>query len=139
MVDMEVVRERLVRGAYVGVGSFASQFTATILEDTLPVGDVGSSVAQVGTGLALSVGVDEVFDNPQSAPNDLVEFAGYGIQGAGFADLADHIHAQVGEGETGQMVSVDRNPTPQAGQNVRVVERDDNQSGEQRQFAADVA
>lgn len=139
MVNMDRVQERLLKGAYVGVGSFASNFTASFIEDNLPVGDMGTSAVQVGTGLALSVGVDEVFENPRSAPNDLVEFAGYGIQGAGFADLADSIQAGNGS-ETGQMVSVERrSPSQQAGQRVRTVTQEDTETESPADFAADVA
>lgn len=110
MVDLTVIRERLMKGAFVGVGSFLSSFTATLIEDKLGLGDVGAAGGQVVTGLAVSAGVDQVFTNPDSMPNDAVEFVGYGIQGAGFSNLAESI--QTGA-QTGQVVSVSANGNQQ--------------------------
>lgn len=141
MVNMEVVKERLLRGAYVGAGSFASNFTATFIEENIGLGDMGTSIAQVGTGLTLSVGVDEVFGSPDSMPNDVVEFAGYGIQGAGWADLADSV--QTGRNLSGNTVSVQSAGGRQTAQNVRVVDTEEQETNEgtttQAPFAADVA
>lgn len=93
MVDMEVVRERLLKGAYVGVGSFASSFVGQAIEDNTPLGDIETAVAQAALGAGMSVGVDEVFDDPSSMPNDAVEFAGYGLQGAAWSQVAEDLMA----------------------------------------------
>lgn len=110
MVDMEVVKERLMRGAFVGAGSFASSFAATFIEENLGLADIGAAGGQVATGLALSVGVDEVFTNPDSVPNDAVEYFGYGVQGGGFSNLAESV--QTGA-QTGRVVSVSANSRQQ--------------------------
>lgn len=138
MVDMEVVKERLLKGAYVGVGSFGSNFLASFVEERSDVSDIGTSLAQVGTGLSASVAVDQVFDNPESIPNDLVEYAGYGVQGAGWADLADYAIEMDRQG--GQMVTVDRRATSrQPGQRVTQATRDRSNEQPAGGFAADIA
>lgn len=116
MVDFDVVRERLLKGAYVGVGSFVSSYTATTIEEQLGLGDIGASAGQVVTGLGISVGVDEVFDDPNSMPNDAVEYAGYGIQGAGFSNLAESIRA--GSNTGADVVRVERKGSTQTAQTV---------------------
>lgn len=109
MVDVDVVKERLVRGAYVGAGSFLSTFTANFIENKAGLGDLGNAVGQVGTGLAISVGVDEVLD-PQSMQAEAGEYIGYGIQGSGFSSLADEIQTSQ---QTGRVVTVSSNTRQQ--------------------------
>jgi len=99
MVDMEKVKERLIRGGMVGAGAFSSGFIGGALENQLGVGDLGASVGQVGVGLGVSLGADYVFDPRQEQMlNDAIEFAGYGIEGAGFANLGSAITEQVQTG-----------------------------------------
>lgn len=103
MVDMDKVKERLMRGAFVGLGSFTSSFAGSFIEEYAPGGDLATGAGQVAIGLGVSVGVDEVLDSRNSLPNEAVEFAGYGIQGAGWANLGESI--QTGA-QTGRVVSV---------------------------------
>lgn len=141
MVNMQVVRERLLKGAYVGVGSFVSGMAGSVVEDSLGTGDLGTSAGQVVIGTAVSVGADEVFGNRNSIPNDLMEFAGYGISGAGFANLGSAIQtgagadrmitvsANAGSGSSGSSGSSGGSSSHQTGQNV---------GRQQEEFVADV-
>jgi len=106
MVDMEVIRERVLRGAYVGAGSFVAGTAEGMIEERFDTGDIGTSLGQVAIGLGGSIAVDTVFDNPDSIPNDMVEYAGYGIQGAGFANLGRAI--QTGGHAGSNVVRVER-------------------------------
>jgi len=103
MVNMEKVKERLMRGAFVGAGSFASSFAGGFIEQYAPGGDITTGAGQVALGLGISVGVDEVFTSPNSVPNEAVEFVGYGIQGAGFSNLGESLQAGA---QTGRVVNV---------------------------------
>lgn len=106
MVDMSVVKERALRGALVGIGSFGSSFAATFIEEQFGLGDMGVAGGQVVGGLAISVGADEVLTDKGSLANDAAEFVGYGIQGAGFSNLAESV--QTGA-QTGRVVTVSAN------------------------------
>jgi hypothetical protein len=100
MVNTRRVKERLMRGVYVGVGSFAASTAEGLIEENLGTGDVATSLAQAGLGLGLSVGADTVFSSPSSLPNDAVEFAGYGMQGAGFSNLGRSFQTGQSLGQT---------------------------------------
>jgi len=89
-----------MRGVYVGVGSFAASTAEGLIEENLGTGDVATSLAQAGLGLGLSVGADTVFSSPSSLPNDAVEFAGYGMQGAGFSNLGRSFQTGQSLGQT---------------------------------------
>lgn len=78
---------------YVGVGSFAASTAEGVIEEQFDTGDVATSLAQAGLGLGVSVGADTVFSSPDSVPNDFVEFAGYGMQGAAFSNLGRSIQS----------------------------------------------
>jgi hypothetical protein len=114
MVDMQKVKERLMRGAFVGAGSFASSFAGSFIEQYAPGGDITTGAGQVALGLGISVGVDEVFTQPDSVPNEAVEFVGYGVQGAGFANLGESIQAGA---QTGRVVNVNSRSAQAQGQN----------------------
>jgi len=113
MVNMEKVKERLMRGAFVGAGSFASSFAGGFIEQYAPGGDITTGAGQVALGLGISVGVDEVFTSPDSVPNEAVEFVGYGIQGAGFSNLGESLQAGA---QTGRVVSVQQGGSAPSGQ-----------------------
>jgi len=91
MVDTEKVFERLKRGAYAGAGAFSAGLVKGELSERTDLGEFGLGGAQVAGGLALSVSTDMVFTDLDSVPNDVVEFAGYGMEAAGFADLGSEI------------------------------------------------
>lgn len=115
MVDMEKVKERLMRGAFVGAGSFASAFAGSFIEQYAPGGDLTTGAGQVALGLGISVGVDEVFTQPESMPNEAVEFVGYGVQGSGFANLGEALRPG---SQTGRVVNVSRRQPSQASSNA---------------------
>lgn len=94
-----------MRGAFVGVGSFASSFAGGFLEQYVPGGDVTTGAAQVALGLGVSVGADEVFSSRNSIQNDAAEFVGYGIQGAGFANVGESLAPGA---QTGRVVNVNQ-------------------------------
>jgi hypothetical protein len=110
MVNFDRIKDRLLKGVYVGVGAFSASFVENLIEDNLGTGDIATAGIQMGVGLGASVGVGMVFDDPDSLPNDLVEFAGYGVQGAAFSNLAGAI--QTGQSVGNSTVSVRaRQPT----------------------------
>lgn len=104
-----------MRGAFVGAGSFASSFAGSFIEQYAPGGDIATGAGQVALGLGVSVGVDEVFDNPESVPNEAIEFVGYGVQGAGFANLGESL--QTGA-QTGRVVNVSSRSNNSPNQNA---------------------
>jgi hypothetical protein len=123
MVNMDVVQDRLLKGAFVGLGSFAGSLVEPVIEDNLPGGSMATTVAQGALGAGLSIGVDQVFDNPRSLPNDAVEFVGYGMQGNAWSNLAETV--QTGQLAGSQTVRVSSDGgTSQTGQTVQVRERD---------------
>lgn len=105
MVNMRVVRQRLMRGLFVGIGAFGSSFVGSFVEGQLGTGDVGTSAAQVAVGLGVSVGSDEVFGNTDALPNDFMEFAGYGVQGAGWSNLGTAVQTGANTGASTVRVS----------------------------------
>lgn len=107
-MDFDLVQTKLLRGAYVGAGSFASSFAGNIMSRHLPFGDMGVSGGKVALGVGVSIGAEEVIGETDSIPNEAAEFAGYGIQGAGFAELANTL--QTGA-NTGRTVSVQSRKT----------------------------
>lgn len=135
MVDYEVVKERLMRGAFVGAGSFVSSTAGGLIEEHLNLGDMGTAAGQVVVGAGVSVGADEVFEEPESIPNEFLEFAGYGIQGAGFANLGEALAAQTGASpSSGEVVkiSTDSGSSSQTGSESRTQPKEE-------KFLADVA
>lgn len=101
-LDMELVKDRLMKGAFVGIGSFVSTFAENAIEKHLFDSDIAVGVAQLGVGAGVSLGADMVFDQPDAVPNNAVEFAGYGIQGSAWSNLADSLQtgAPMGSGRT---------------------------------------
>lgn len=91
MVNRENVMKKLKNGFFVGMGTFGSTFVGNFLDDQLPGGDIGVGVGQLAVGAGMSVAADEFIDNRSSIPNDVVEFSGYGVQGAAWAELADAV------------------------------------------------
>lgn len=104
MVNMDVVKERLIRGAYVGLGSFASGFVGNKIAGQTD-NQTAIGMGQVIVGGALSVGSDEVFDSPRSVPNDMLEYVGYGIQGSGWDEVGESLELGFGDAaQTGARV-----------------------------------
>lgn len=133
MVDMEVVKNRVMRGAYVGAGSFIASTAGGLMEEHLGLEDLGVSAGQVLAGAGISIGVDEVFTDPDSLPNEAVEFVGYGVEGAGFANLGEALATEGTGARAGDEVvtiSADSGSNGQTGAEAETRERE---------FLADVA
>lgn len=98
MVDTEMVKRKLAKGLTTGVGVFASTFVGNAAEDYVPGGGIGVAGTQMALGAGIAVGSEKLGDAAGSrvgADSGLmelgVEHVGYGIHGAGFAELADEM------------------------------------------------
>lgn len=93
MVEMDRVVERVLRGVYVGVGAVGAEFTDSVIRNRLTQQDVAVAGGTIVTGSVLSVGSDLVSDTlgmrRDGFVNDFVEYAGYGVSGAGWANLME--------------------------------------------------
>jgi hypothetical protein len=89
MVDMESVMSKLRNGLFVGLGTFGSTFVGNAMDGFMPGGDLGTAAGQLAAGAGISVAADEYIEDRSSVPNDVVEYAGYGVQGAAWAEMAD--------------------------------------------------
>ena len=114
MVDSEIVMEKLIRGAAVGAGSFASGFVGEqINEFSDGLGDVTLGLAKVGIGVGVSVvAADDnlLIDleaNQGSIQSEAAEFAGYGMQGAGWSEVGRSLDIGFG-GDRGRPASSKR-------------------------------
>jgi hypothetical protein len=142
MVNTRKLKERAMKGLYVGVGAFGAGFVENLVEDNLGTGNLATSAVQLGIGVGASVGVDMVFDNPRSLPNEAVEFAGYGVQGAAWSNMAEVV--QTGElAGNRSTVNMTTDGGSQTGQRAEVVELDTgtsrSSSGADNAFQAEVA
>jgi hypothetical protein len=134
MVDMEVVKNRVMRGAFVGGGSFLASTAGGLMEEHLGLGDIGTSAGQVVAGAGVSIGVDQVFQDPESLPNEAVEFIGYGVEGAGFANLGEALTTDgTGARSDGEVVRIS---TDSDGSPAR---QEEEASAQEEDFLADVA
>lgn len=98
MVNMDMVQRKLAKGLTTGVGVFASTFVGNTIENNLPFSGVGVGVGQMALGAGIAVGSEQIGDavgRQVNQPDGLlelgVEHIGYGIHGAGFAELADEL------------------------------------------------
>lgn len=132
-MDFDLVQTKLLRGAYVGAGSFASSFAGNLMSEHLPISDMGVSAGKVALGVGVSIGAEEVIGDDDSIPNEAAEFAGYGVQGAGFAELANTL--QTGA-DTGSTVSVRSKRT---GQDTSSSSSDEQSSSQPAQYRLDTA
>jgi hypothetical protein len=140
MVNMDMVLTKAAKGLTTGAGVFASTFVGDAIDDVVPGGDNGVAITQMAAGLGVAVGAERISDravNQNSFDIDAalfetgVEHFGYGIHGAGFAELADQI--QTGA-QTGQTVTVRANAdNAQTSQGVRT------QQGAASDFSLDTA
>lgn len=134
MVNMDMVLTKAAKGLTTGAGVFASTFVGDAIDDVVPGGDNGVAIAQMAAGLGVAVGAERIsgravdqnsFDIDAALFETGVEHFGYGIHGAGFAELADQI--QTGA-QTGQTVTVRANAddaqTSQNAESVRTREGD---------------
>jgi len=96
MVNFDMVKRKLAKGLTTGVGVFASSFVGNTIEDLAPFGGTGVAAAQMTLGAGVAVGSEKLGEQVSGrtgAQQGLVELGvehiGYGIHGAGFAELAD--------------------------------------------------
>lgn len=122
MVNMDRVWDKVLKGAYVGAGVFASATIGNFLDDFVPGGDMGVAIGQIGVGVGVSV-ASERFNGGRGSMIDAqeaLEFAGYGVEGAAFAELADAIQGQTGaRGSRVIEVNANADGDRQAGQDAR--------------------
>lgn len=135
-IDMELVKDRLLKGVFVGAGSFASTYIENIIQDNLFDNNIAMGMSELAIGAGTSVGVEMVFDEPEALPNNMVEYAGYGLQASAWNSLADAI--QTGELAGNRTVSVDADGGHQTAEPVEVT-RVEEQVEENRPFQAEVA
>jgi len=98
MVNTEMVKRKLAKGLTTGVGVFASTFVGNVMENRLPFGGTGVGVGQMALGAGIAVGSERLGEvagqragQPQGLMEIGIEHVGYGIHGAGFAELADEL------------------------------------------------
>jgi hypothetical protein len=118
MVDMELLQEKLIRGAAVGAGSFVSGYVGDqITEFSNDIGDTGLAVTKVGLGVGATIVAsddDMLMDlgaSDDSMQSEAVEFVGYGLQGAGWKELGENLDLGFGDesgGGRGQSASSKR-------------------------------
>lgn len=117
MVDMDNVLAKLRRGMFTGVGAFASTIVGDQIEQRFGLSNVGVSAATLAVGVGTSVAADEFIDRRSSIPNDVVEFAGYGMQGSAWAELADEISSGSAPQTGARVVNVTANASEQSSTN----------------------
>jgi len=91
MVDTEMIMERLKRGAMAGGGAFAAGLVKGELQERTSLGEFGLAGTEIAGGVALSTTSNMVAQRRDSIPNDLLEYGGYGMQAAGFADIGSEV------------------------------------------------
>lgn len=98
MVNTEMVKRKLAKGLTTGVGVFASTFVGNVMENRLPFSGTGVGVGQMALGAGIAVGSERLGEvagaragQPQGLMELGIEHIGYGIHGAGFAELADEL------------------------------------------------
>jgi len=143
MVNTERVMNKLAKGLTTGAGVFASTIVGDTIDEIVPGGDTGTAVGQMALGAGVAVASDRIApgdlnENAFSVDSSLIETGvehfGYGIHGAGFAELADMV--QTGA-QTGQTVTVRANADN--AQNSSGAESVRTQEGEMNDFSLDTA
>lgn len=112
MVNTDMVLNKLAKGLTTGAGVFASTLVGDTIDEFVPGGDTGTALGQMAVGAGVAVGAERISGRATDVDSFSVgaglfetgvEHFGYGIHGAGFAELADMV--QTGA-HTGQTVSV---------------------------------
>ena len=99
MIDTELLTEKLKKGAFVGVGSFASSYVGSQIADRTGLTELQISGAKVALGAgAAYVSADDDILEVSGMVRQAGEFAGYGMQGAGWAEIGQNFNAGVGGG-----------------------------------------
>lgn len=137
---------KLAKGLTTGAGVFASTLVGDLIDDAVPGGDVGTAFGQMAVGAGVAVGAENIsgralnesnFEINSALIETGVEHFGYGIHGAGFAELADQV--QTGAHTGNRMVSVSaRSDDAQTGQRVQVTNTNDSSQAGQ-EYSLDTA
>lgn len=97
-MNMQKIKMKLAKGLTTGLGVFGSSFIGNTMEDQLPFSGYGVGVGQMALGAGIAVGSEKlggVVGGRTGARDSLVEtgieHVGYGIHGAGFAEVADQL------------------------------------------------
>lgn len=108
----QLAKQRALRGLYTGVGAVLSGATGNFLSERID-SEVGVDVAQIVVGNVASIGVGGVSGPGQMLDesgfvSEAIEFAGYGIQGAGWDELAEDMDLglDVGGSQSERVVDV---------------------------------
>jgi hypothetical protein len=98
MVNTEMVKRKLAKGITTGIGVFGSTLVGNVMEEQLPIQGNQVGVGQMALGAGIAVGSERlgsVLGQRAGQPEGLVEIGvehiGYGIHGAGFAEVADNL------------------------------------------------
>lgn len=133
-MDFQVVKEKLIRGAAVGGGSFVSTYAGSLMSSYLPIGGLGVSAGKVALGTGIAVGSEPLLEDIGEVPTEAAEFVGYGIQGSGFAELANTFSTGA---NTGRVVQV-RKPNAQTGADTSA-NQNSQQAPAQQDYSLDTA
>ena len=128
MVNMQMVKEKLVRGITTGVGVFGSTYVGNAIENNSDFGNLGVAASQMVLGAGVAVGSErlgQMAGERTGAQAGLVSVAtehiGYGIHGAGFAEAADSLNSEQTGARTGnpdRVVTVDARASQEAQTNT---------------------
>jgi hypothetical protein len=128
MVDLDVVKERVKRGALVGAGAFASGFVGERLTsaDGFGLSEVEGSLGKIGLGVGVSVAGSELDVVQDPTVDEVMEYVGYGMQGDGFSDLAENIETgALGGSSSRKLVEVNRTANADTGDMTSAQEDED--------------
>ena len=105
MVDTELLMEKAKRSAFVGAGAFMSGWVGEkIAGASDDLDDRAIAVGKIGLGVGASVVADDddlltdLGSRQDSMQSMAVEYTGYGLSGAGFAELGESLDIGFGGG-----------------------------------------
>jgi hypothetical protein len=108
MVDYDRVKNKLIRGLSVGTGVFVSKYTGDILEEQLNLQGISVSAGQMALGAGIAIGAEEIGNvsgisagRGEGLAETVIEFGGYGVHGAGFAEAAENLQGGTQSAQTG--------------------------------------
>lgn len=97
-MNTQKIKMKLAKGLTTGIGVFGSSYIGNTMEDQLPFSGYGVGVGQMALGAGIAVGSEKfgsMVGGRTGARDGLVEtgieHVGYGIHGAGFAEVADQL------------------------------------------------
>lgn len=100
---MDIVKERLIKGAYTGLGAVLSGAAGNTIENYTS-SDKAVSAGLVAAGAAISVGSDEYLGRRNPMLSQAAEHAGYGMQAVGWDELAEQLNFKAMGQQTGANV-----------------------------------